>query len=968
MNEATYGIRISADARGVASTFNEVAGSGDKAADAIRKIGHYGSALIGLSGGVQVLRQLAQTADSYAGISARLSIASKSAEEYKAAQAGVYALAQSSLAPLAETAQMYTRLHSAVRNLNGEQQQTLRISEAVTRSLRISGAAQSEQAAAILQFAQAMGSGRLQGDEFRSLMETAPRLMQAIAEGVGVNVGQLKSMATAGQLTADVIGNALLGQLSKLREESAQIPKSISGAWTTVENAFTRYIGQTNQVMGVSKALASVMGLVAENMRAIGDVTTAGVFLALSAGAGRAVASVTQLAGSVLAQRSATIAATQAELQATAATLAHAQATQPAIAAARADYVVKLEKANADIASAKASMAAAEAAGAQSAAYRAATLAAEALTTAEARRSVALAELALLGQQQARASAQLAAAQTAQAAASIAAATASSTATGAMAATGTVLSRVLGLLGGPVGLVATLGIAGAAWFAFGRNAEQAVEGIEERIKRMRAEAASGVAASPAGAGASIAALGAQVTNLQNKRDQPGISEGYAKTLDTQIAQLKELQTLEAARLVRQTGGSPGESAMLTPPVMSIAEVTKDLKTRTGILREYAKDSVDINRAFGAEMAKAIETGNPARVKDLAKEMLEAHKAIRRTRDDGLKGIAGDEDKKKLEMAEYRLKHQSEGAQRLADEQVELNEWVDQQERDRLEGMAKMRRDLAESEARELIQRDEVLYAISEARSKREVEKNRKIEEETVRQAKRIEEEDKRRADGIERELTGALMRGFESGKSASKVFWETMKNMARSVILEPLIKPMVQPIAQMGSQIAKESGGFLGGIFKDLFGGGRNGAETGTGSWFGASNDPSLLGQGVDLGIFEYASGGVMTSRGPLPLRRYAGGGVAASPQMAMYGEGSMPEAYVPLPDGRSIPVTMEGGGGSSLVYSPTININAPGADSGVEQRIRASFGAMLAENQKVVAGLVERQANRHGRRLGLST
>lgn len=68
--------------------------------------------------------------------------------------------------------------------------------------------------------------------------------------------------------------------------------------------------------------------------------------------------------------------------------------------------------------------------------------------------------------------------------------------------------------------------------------------------------------------------------------------------------------------------------------------------------------------------------------------------------------------------------------------------------------------------------------------------------------------------------------------------------------------------------------------------------------------------KGFDFaGMFGFADGGVMTSAGPLPLRAYASGGIARSPQLALYGEGSRPEAYVPLPDGRTIPVTMQGGG-----------------------------------------------------------
>jgi len=72
-----------------------------------------------------------------------------------------------------------------------------------------------------------------------------------------------------------------------------------------------------------------------------------------------------------------------------------------------------------------------------------------------------------------------------------------------------------------------------------------------------------------------------------------------------------------------------------------------------------------------------------------------------------------------------------------------------------------------------------------------------------------------------------------------------------------------------------------------------------------------------------FANGGIMTQQGPLQLRRYAAGGIAASPQMAIYGEGSRPEAYVPLPDGRTIPVTMKGG---SDMGSVVVNVDASGS------------------------------------------
>jgi hypothetical protein len=76
-------------------------------------------------------------------------------------------------------------------------------------------------------------------------------------------------------------------------------------------------------------------------------------------------------------------------------------------------------------------------------------------------------------------------------------------------------------------------------------------------------------------------------------------------------------------------------------------------------------------------------------------------------------------------------------------------------------------------------------------------------------------------------------------------------------------------------------------------------------------------------GGFGFANGGIMTGDGPVPLKTYARGGIANSPQLAMFGEGSMPEAYVPLPDGRRIPVAMQGGGGNTSVV---VNVDAKGS------------------------------------------
>lgn len=88
--------------------------------------------------------------------------------------------------------------------------------------------------------------------------------------------------------------------------------------------------------------------------------------------------------------------------------------------------------------------------------------------------------------------------------------------------------------------------------------------------------------------------------------------------------------------------------------------------------------------------------------------------------------------------------------------------------------------------------------------------------------------------------------------------------------------------------------------------------------------EAALAGARKVVGFLPFAEGGVMTSHGAAPLKKYASGGVARTPQVAMFGEGTRPEAFVPLPDGRSIPVTVKGdGAGGSTIINQNITLAA---------------------------------------------
>ena len=86
-----------------------------------------------------------------------------------------------------------------------------------------------------------------------------------------------------------------------------------------------------------------------------------------------------------------------------------------------------------------------------------------------------------------------------------------------------------------------------------------------------------------------------------------------------------------------------------------------------------------------------------------------------------------------------------------------------------------------------------------------------------------------------------------------------------------------------------------------------------------------------------------MSGAGALPLRAYAGGGIASSPQLALFGEGRKPEAFVPLPDGRSIPVTMKGGG-TTIELVQHINIDSRSDQASIMQAMVAAKDQAKAE------------------------
>jgi tape measure domain-containing protein len=181
-------------------------------------------AFLSISWAAGKVQEIVQIADAWNMMGARLKLATAGQNEFVTAQKALFEIAQRIGVPIAEVSTLYGKLQQAVRMLGGEQKDALTITESISQALRLSGASATEAQSSLLQFGQALASGVLRGEEFNSVVESSPRLAQALADGLNVPIGRLRKLAEEGRLTADVVVNALMCQKDKLAAEYAQLP------------------------------------------------------------------------------------------------------------------------------------------------------------------------------------------------------------------------------------------------------------------------------------------------------------------------------------------------------------------------------------------------------------------------------------------------------------------------------------------------------------------------------------------------------------------------------------------------------------------------------------------------------------------------------------------------------------------------------------------------------------------------
>lgn len=160
---------------------------------------------------------------------------------------------------LRENAALYAKLSPAMQRIGANTAATNQVVDAFGKSLRIGGATAMEAASSTIQFAQAMASGKLAGDEFRAISEASPRFLKAIADGSGIAAEKLKEMSSAGALTTEVIAKALVKEYHNLTKESESLGYTLEQGTNALQTGFMSLIGEFNEGAGITKYLGSLM-------------------------------------------------------------------------------------------------------------------------------------------------------------------------------------------------------------------------------------------------------------------------------------------------------------------------------------------------------------------------------------------------------------------------------------------------------------------------------------------------------------------------------------------------------------------------------------------------------------------------------------------------------------------------------------------------------------------------------------
>lgn len=246
-----------------------------KMSDGVGKsLRHVRTALAALGVGLSV-RAVTEYADAWQSATNQLKTVQKETESLTNTQNMLMAVANESRVGFETTANLYTRLSRSTESLNLTQIELIDLTETISKSFAVSGATAQEASNAITQLAQGLAAGALRGDEFNSVSEQSPILMQAIADSLRMTRGELRAFAAEGGITAEIVVTALQQASGEIDRTFSKMSATFEQNMTVAKNNMLEFVGSSKTVQQVTSATGGAIVTLSENIDELGNIMAA---------------------------------------------------------------------------------------------------------------------------------------------------------------------------------------------------------------------------------------------------------------------------------------------------------------------------------------------------------------------------------------------------------------------------------------------------------------------------------------------------------------------------------------------------------------------------------------------------------------------------------------------------------------------------------------------------------------------
>ncbi|HBW1043276.1 TPA: tape measure protein [Klebsiella pneumoniae] len=216
------------------------------------------------------VQQVASYADAWTELNNKVANSVRTGETQAEVMQRIFDVSQATQSSLNGTATLYARLERGTRTYNTSAEDLTRLTTIINQGFAVSGATAQEAENAIIQLSQGIASGVLRGEEFNSVSEQGSRLMVALADSMGVSIGQLRAMAAQGQLTTDIVVKGLLSQGDAIGKEFANTTVSIAKGLQVAGNNVTKFFGENSTVKSFAAGFRDSVITISENLETLG--------------------------------------------------------------------------------------------------------------------------------------------------------------------------------------------------------------------------------------------------------------------------------------------------------------------------------------------------------------------------------------------------------------------------------------------------------------------------------------------------------------------------------------------------------------------------------------------------------------------------------------------------------------------------------------------------------------------------